>query len=57
MTGDMAAMLIDSGMEPFIPLSTDAGIFVTQVCLVLILAAVAVIYPTLKISKLKLTTR
>jgi ABC-type lipoprotein release transport system permease subunit len=57
MTGDMAAMLIDSGMEPFIPLSTDAGIFVTQVCLVLLLAAVAVIYPIRKIRKLKLTAK
>ncbi|MDR1975312.1 MAG: ABC transporter permease [Bacteroidales bacterium] len=54
-TGEMAEMFNDLGMEAVIPFSVEPKIFVTQVVIVIILTAIAAIYPIRKIKILKLT--
>jgi ABC-type lipoprotein release transport system permease subunit len=53
-TGEMAKMLNDMGMEAVIPFSIEPQIFVTQLVIILILTAIAAIYPVRKIKKLQL---
>jgi ABC-type lipoprotein release transport system permease subunit len=55
--GELAKMFLDMGMEPVIPFSIDAGIFVTQAVIVFILTVMATIYPVRKIRKLVLMER
>ncbi|KAA6301685.1 MAG: hypothetical protein EZS26_002150 [Candidatus Ordinivivax streblomastigis] len=56
-SGDMAKQFLDMGMEPIIPFSVEPKIFISQIFIVLILTAIAVIYPIHKISKMGLTNR
>jgi ABC-type lipoprotein release transport system permease subunit len=53
--GELAKMFLDMGMEPLIPFSIEAGIFVTQIITVFILTTLTTIYPVKKIRKLLLT--
>jgi ABC-type lipoprotein release transport system permease subunit len=55
-TGEMAKMYSDMGMEPVMPLSTDTSIFFGQIIIVFIIACLTIIYPVLIIRKLKLNT-
>jgi ABC-type lipoprotein release transport system permease subunit len=57
LTGDMAMMMLDNGMEPVMPTSIDPSIFITQIVAVLIITALAMIYPVRKITKLNLTEK
>jgi ABC-type lipoprotein release transport system permease subunit len=52
-TGEMAAMFNDMGMEPVIPFSVEPVIFVKQIIIILALSALTMIYPARKIRKLK----
>jgi ABC-type lipoprotein release transport system permease subunit len=57
MTGEMAVVYTLYGMEPVMPMSTDAGIFVQQILIVLGITVIAAIYPVRKILKLKLAKK
>ncbi|MDR2497231.1 MAG: ABC transporter permease [Tannerellaceae bacterium] len=54
MTGEMAEMYRQYGMEPLMPFSVNPGIFAEQVVIILVIAMLAIIYPVNKISKLKI---
>ncbi|MDR1526232.1 MAG: ABC transporter permease [Dysgonamonadaceae bacterium] len=54
LTGEMVQTYIAYGMEPLMPTSTALAIFVNPVVTVLILTALAAIYPVTKIMKLKI---
>ncbi|MDR1723731.1 MAG: ABC transporter permease [Tannerella sp.] len=54
-TGELSKTFLDMGMEPLIPFSIDAQIFIIQIFTVLILTLLAMIYPMRKIKRLKLT--
>jgi ABC-type antimicrobial peptide transport system permease subunit len=53
LTGDMAQAYIEMGMEPIMPMSTAPILFVKQVLVVVVLTALAMIYPVKKILGLK----
>ena len=53
-TGDMAKAFLEMGMVPEIPFSVKSQIFITQAATVLIMTAIAAIYPVRFIKKLKL---
>ena len=48
-SGDMAKMYTDMGMEPVMPMSTNTSIFMTQIVIVAALTALTTIYPVRKI--------
>jgi ABC-type lipoprotein release transport system permease subunit len=52
-TGEMAVMFYDMGMEPVIPFSVEPVIFVKQTLIVTALSALTMIYPIKKIRELK----
>ena len=54
-TGGMAEMFIDYGMEPLLPLSIEPSIFTNQITTVLVIVALTLIYPVRKIMKLKIS--
>jgi ABC-type lipoprotein release transport system permease subunit len=56
-TGDMAKMYTDMGMEPIMPTSVEPSIFIIQMSIVFALTLLATIYPVSKIMKLKLMNR
>lgn len=53
-SGEMAKMFEDYGMEPLMPTSADIMIFVKQMFSILAITALVVIYPIIKIMKLKI---
>jgi len=55
MTGDMAAMYANYGMEPVLPMSVAPSIFTRQMITVFVIVAFAMIYPVYNILKLKIT--
>jgi len=55
MSGNMADMFIEYGMEPVMPMSVDLSIFTNQIIIILVIVALTVIYPVRKIFKLKLS--
>jgi len=55
MTGDMATMLVEYGMEPVMPTAVETSIFTNQITIILIIVVIVVIYPIRKIMKLKIT--
>lgn len=57
MSGEMAQIYTLYGMEPIMPTSTDAGIFIRQILIVMGLTVVAAIYPVRKILNLKLAKK
>ncbi|MDR0749536.1 MAG: ABC transporter permease [Tannerellaceae bacterium] len=54
MSGEMAKAYTDYGMEPILPTSTDASIFVSQIIVVLIIVFITAIYPVRKIKRINL---
>jgi len=52
--GKIAQLFLQMGMEPLFPFSIDANIFIVQIIIVLLLTAIATIYPIRFIKKLKL---
>jgi ABC-type lipoprotein release transport system permease subunit len=54
-TGDMAKMYEDMGMEAVIPMATDSIIFITQILTILVFSCLSLIYPATIIRKLKIT--
>jgi len=57
LTGEMAKMYTDMGMEPVLPLATAPVYFIKQILVIIILTALAMIYPAKKILGLKTTDR
>ncbi|MCL2596714.1 MAG: ABC transporter permease [Paludibacter sp.] len=53
-SGDMAKMFLEIGIDPLIPFSIDSNIFITQMIIILFITAIATIYPIRFIKKLKL---
>jgi hypothetical protein len=53
----MAKMYTDMGMEPVLPMSTNAAIFVKQILIVFALTVVAALYPLKKVLGLKTNER
>ena len=56
MTGDAAKMMIEAGFEPILPVSLDPHLFIHQILVVLVLSAVCLIYPMLRIFRLNLVS-
>jgi len=56
-TGELSKMFVDYGMEPVMPTSIDISIFITQIVAVLLITALAAIYPIQKIKKIRLTEK
>jgi ABC-type lipoprotein release transport system permease subunit len=54
MSGEMAKAYTDYGMEPILPTSIDASIFVSQIIVVLIIVFITAIYPVSKIKRINL---
>jgi ABC-type lipoprotein release transport system permease subunit len=54
MSGEMAKAYTDYGMEPVMPTSTDASIFVSQIVVILIIVLIAACYPVGKIKRINL---
>jgi ABC-type lipoprotein release transport system permease subunit len=52
-TGEMAQMYIEMGLEPVLPMSTASIHFIKQVIVIVVLTALATIYPTKKVLSLK----
>ncbi|MDR1525072.1 MAG: ABC transporter permease [Tannerella sp.] len=55
--GEMAAVYASYGMEPLMPLSTDAVHFVKQALIVFVLTCLTMIYPVRVIKRLKITDK
>ena len=56
-TGDMAKMYTDMGMEPVMPMATTPSIFVDQILVVVLVTALTTIYPVRKIFAMKIVVR
>ena len=56
-SGSMAEMYTQYGMEPVLPMSVNPSIFTDQMSIVLVIVLLTVIYPINKIFKLKITTK
>ena len=54
-TGSMADMFLEFGMEPVMPMSVETSIFTNQIITILAIVALTVIYPVRKIFKLELS--
>jgi ABC-type lipoprotein release transport system permease subunit len=52
-TGEMAKMFNDMGMEAIIPFSVEPQIFITQIVVAIIITVIAAIYPVRKIKNIK----
>jgi ABC-type lipoprotein release transport system permease subunit len=57
MTGEMAEMYRQYGMDPLLPFSVNPGIFIEQVIVIFIIAVLAIMYPVNKINKLKIVSK
>jgi ABC-type lipoprotein release transport system permease subunit len=57
LSGEIATVYADFGMEPVMPMSTEPVIFVTQAVIVFLFACLTMIYPIRKIRKLKITEK
>ena len=55
MTGEMAETFLQYGMEPILPMSVSPTIFTSQMIVILVISLLAIIYPTNKILKLKIS--
>jgi len=55
LSGEMAKMYADMGMEAVMPTSTDTMIFIKQIIIIFVFVCLALIYPIRKIKKLKIT--
>jgi ABC-type lipoprotein release transport system permease subunit len=57
MTGEMAEAYLSYGMEPVLPTSVSASLFIRQALIILGITAAAAVYPVKKIAKLKLSEK
>jgi len=57
LSGSYAEMFAQYGMEPLLPMSVRSGIFIGQVLIVSIIALLTMIYPIVRILKLKITSK
>jgi ABC-type lipoprotein release transport system permease subunit len=57
LTGDMAIMMTDNGMEPVMPTSIDASIFVSPIVVALVIVLITASYPLSKIKRISLTEK
>jgi ABC-type lipoprotein release transport system permease subunit len=57
MSGEMAEMYMEYGMEPVLPTSTSPAIFGGQIAVILLIALLSTVYPVRKILKLKITNK
>ena len=57
MGGEMADMYTAFGMEPHLPMSVNPAIFIEQMCCILVIALLTVIYPVHRLMRLKITTK
>jgi len=55
LSGEMANMLIEFGMDPVLPMSVESSIFTNQIITILAIVALTVIYPVRKILKLEIS--
>lgn len=55
LTGDAAELMIESGFEPIIPISTDPQLIINQVAIVLVLMCLCLIYPLVRVARLKIS--
>jgi ABC-type lipoprotein release transport system permease subunit len=55
LSGELAATLTQFGIEPLMPLSVDADIFINQIITILFISLIAIIYPVRKILKLEIS--
>lgn len=53
LTGELARIALGYGMEPSIPLSTKTEIYVNQAIIILCITSLTIIYPVIKILRLK----
>jgi len=51
-TGDAAQLMLDSGFEPIVPVAIDPQLIANQVATVLVLMALCLLYPILRIARL-----
>jgi ABC-type lipoprotein release transport system permease subunit len=57
LTGEMAKMYSDMGMEPVLPTCAESFVFIKQIIIILTLSILAMIYPVRKIFKHSITNR
>jgi len=57
LTGEMAKMYTDMGMEPVLPLATAPVYFIKQILVIVVLTVLATIYPVRKVFRLKTNER
>ena len=50
--GDLAEAMLEFGVDPIIPFSIDAGIFINQTVTVIVIALIVILYPLSKVLKL-----
>ena len=50
--GDLAEAMLEFGVDPIIPFSIDAGIFINQTIIVIVIALIVIMYPLSKVLKL-----
>jgi ABC-type lipoprotein release transport system permease subunit len=55
LTGQMAESLIIYGMEPIMPMAWEAGYFINQTLVALLIVIAAVIFPVLNVTRLRVT--
>ncbi|MCL2328421.1 MAG: FtsX-like permease family protein [Bacteroidetes bacterium] len=55
LSGELAATMIQFGIEPLMPMAFEAQIFINQVITILVISMIAVMYPVRKILKLNLS--
>jgi ABC-type antimicrobial peptide transport system permease subunit len=55
-TGDAGQLMIDAGYEPIIPVVVEPAIIVNQVLIVLIMMAICLIYPLIRVAKLNVAS-
>jgi ABC-type antimicrobial peptide transport system permease subunit len=55
LTGQMAESLISYGMEPIMPMAWEAGYFINQTLVALVIIVAAVIMPVWNVTRLRVT--
>ena len=53
LTGELARIALGYGMEPSIPMSTNANIYISQAVIILVITSLTISYPIIKILQLK----
>ena len=55
LTGDAAELMLESGFEPIIPISTDSQLVLDQVIIVLTMMCLCLIYPFVRVARLNVS--